>query len=181
LGGNSLGILSHPGKFDALFIPDAKLPKHRGDHIRTTALISQSGAYMITRMSRLYFLDPAYAISIGNQIDLTASDLLQFLNRRDEIKIVAFYMEGFLDLDGLSFAGAVKASVAMGKQVLFYKAGRTPEGMKASSGHTASIAGDYMVCEACISQAGAIVAKTFTGFEGLLRLAGCLYHKEVSG
>ncbi|MBU1565172.1 MAG: acetate--CoA ligase family protein [Proteobacteria bacterium] len=181
LGANSLGILSHPGCYDAMFIPDSKLPKNRGRHRRTLGLVSQSGAYMITRMSKLNFLDPAYAISIGNQIDLTAGDFLHFLNTRDELQTVAFYMEGFTDLDGLSFARAVSEAILQGKEVIFYKAGRTPEGKNALSGHTASIAGDYMVCESCIRQAGAMVAETFNVFEGLLRLSSGLHNKKVSG
>ena len=181
LGGNSLGVLSHPGKYDTMFIPDDKLPKHRGAHNRKSALISQSGAYMITRMSKLAFLDPAYAISIGNQIDLTAGDILSFLNTRKQIKIIASYMEGFEDMDGLVFATKVRQAVLLGKEILFYKAGRTAEGKTATSGHTASLAGDYMVCESCIQQAGAMVAKTFTGFEGLIRLAVTLHDKTISG
>lgn len=181
LGGNSLGILSHPGKYDTLFIPEAKLPKHRGDHVRNAALISQSGAYMITRMSKLSFLDPAYALSIGNQTDLTASDLLRFIKEIPEIRIIAVYMEGFADLDGLAFAKAVREAVVAGKEVLFYKAGRTPEGKSATSGHTASLAGDYMVCESCVRQAGALVAETFTEFEGFIRLASVFHEKKISG
>lgn len=181
VGGNSLGILSHPGRFDTLFIPEMKLAKSRGDHKRRTAFISQSGAYMITRMSRLSFLDPAYAISIGNQIDLTASDMIKYLNTLDEIEIISVYMEGFSDLDGLEFAKAVHQAVKKGKQILFYKAGRTPEGKTAMSSHTASIAGDYMVCDSCIEQAGAIVAETFTEFEGLLRLSCVLHNKAITG
>ncbi|MFH0781950.1 MAG: acetate--CoA ligase family protein [Pseudomonadota bacterium] len=181
LGANSLGILSHPGHYDAMFIPDSKLPKNRGKHRRTLGLVSQSGAYMITRMSKLSFLDPAYAISIGNQIDLTAGDFLQFLNGMDELQTVAFYMEGFTNLDGQSFARAVQEAILNGKEVIFYKAGRTPEGKSALSGHTASIAGDYMVCESCISQAGAMVAETFNIFEGLLRLSCTLHDKTLSG
>lgn len=181
LGANSLGILSHPGRYDAMFIPDSKLPKIRGSHRRTLGLVSQSGAYMITRMSKLIFLDPAYAISIGNQLDLTAGDFLHFLNGVDELQTVAFYMEGFTDLDGVSFARAVREAVARGKEIIFYKAGRTPEGKNALSGHTASIAGDYMVCESCIGQAGAMVAETFTVFEGLLRLSCTLHNKIISG
>jgi len=181
LGANSLGILSQPGKYDALFIPDAKLPKTRGDYGRTIGLVSQSGAYMITRMSTLNFLDPAYAISIGNQLDLTAGDFMHFLNKVKELKTLAFYMEGFADLDGLSFSQAVRTAVKSGKEVIFYKAGRTPEGKNALSGHTASIAGDYMVCESCISQAGAMVAETFNVFEGLLRLSCALYNKTICG
>ncbi len=80
-------------------------------------------------------------------------------------------MEGFSNLDGLIFAEAVKEAVPKGKEIIFYKAGRTPEGKSATSGHTASIAGDYMVCESCISQAGAMVAENFTIFEGLLLLS----------
>ncbi len=181
LGANSLGILSHPGHYDAMFIPDSKLPKNRGSHRRTLALVSQSGAYMITRMSKLDFLDPAYAVSIGNQIDLTAGDFLHFLNTVDELQTLAFYMEGFTDLDGQSFAQAVREAIPRGKEVIFYKAGRTPEGKSALSGHTASIAGDYMVCESCISQAGAMVAETFNVFEGLLRLSCTLHHKTITG
>ncbi|MFZ5571754.1 MAG: acetate--CoA ligase family protein [Thermodesulfobacteriota bacterium] len=181
VGGNSLGILSQPGKFDTFFIPDDKLPKHRGDHPRTSAFISQSGAYMITRMSKLNFLDPAYAVSIGNQIDMTAGDMLRFINRIDSIKTVASYMEGFRDLDGLNFARAIREAVRKGKDVIFYKAGRTPEGKTAMSSHTASLASDYMVCEACVRQAGAMVATTFTGFEGLFRLSSALGGKTISG
>jgi acyl-CoA synthetase (NDP forming) len=181
LGGNSLGVLSHPGKYDSLFIPEEKLPKIRGDHKRKSTLISQSGAYMITRMSRLSFLDPAYAISIGNQIDLTAGDIVKYINGKEEIKTICSYMEGFQYLDGLSYAKCVKNAVLNKKEVIFYKAGRTPEGKTATSGHTASLAGDYMVCESCISQAGAIVAKTFTGFEGLIRLSSTLHNKNITG
>jgi len=181
LGGNSLGILSHPGHYDAMFIPDSKLPKKRGNHLRRVALISQSGAYMITRMSKLAFLDPAYALSIGNQLDLTASDILRFMNDIDDIKTICFYMEGFTNLDGLTFAEAVRESIPKGKEIIFYKAGRTPEGKSATSGHTASIAGDYMVCESCISQAGAMVAENFTVFEGLLRLSNAFSSKTITG
>lgn len=181
LGANSLGILSHPGRYDAMFIPESKLPKNRGDHRRSLCLVSQSGAYMITRMSKLSFLDPAYAISIGNQIDLTAGDFLQYLNGVDEVQTIAFYIEGFSDLDGLSFARAIKEAIPRGKEVIFYKAGRTPEGKNALSGHTASIAGDYMVCESCVGQAGAMVAETFNVFEGLLRLACTLHNKVIRG
>jgi acyl-CoA synthetase (NDP forming) len=181
LGANSLGILSHPGRYDSMFIPDSKLPKDRGRHRRRSALVSQSGGYMITRMSKLSFLDPAYAVSIGNQIDLTAGDFMHFFGRMADMKTIAFYMEGFADFDGLEFAKAVREAVLTGKEIIFYKAGRTQEGKSAMSGHTASIAGNYMVCESCISQAGAMVAETFTVFEGLLRLSCALHDKTVSG
>ena len=41
------------------------------------AVISQSGAFMISRMSKMPRIEPRYAVSLGNQIDLTASDYLE--------------------------------------------------------------------------------------------------------
>lgn len=181
LGSNCLGVISHPGRYDTLFIPEEKLPKKRGDHLRNTAFISQSGAFMITRASKLAFIDPAYMISIGNQTDLTAGDILSYLADRDGIDILAVYMEGFNDLDGLRFCRAVRRAVNNGKEIVFYKAGRTPEGKSATAGHTASLAGDYMVCESCVQQAGAMVADNFTQFEDLFMLATRLHGKKVHG
>jgi hypothetical protein len=38
----------------------------------------------------------------------------------------------------------------------------------ATSGHTTSLAGDYMVCESCVRQPSGIVDHTFSQFEDLL-------------
>jgi acyl-CoA synthetase (NDP forming) len=181
LGGNSLGVLSRPGNYDALFIPESKLPKSKGEYRRKSAVVSQSGAYMITRMSRLSFLDPAYAVSVGNQVDLTAGDFLHYFKKVQDLETLAFYIEGFADFDGLRFSQGVRAAIPQGKEIIFYKAGRTAEGKTAMAGHTASIAGDYMVCESCVGQAGAFVAETFSEFEGLLCLSRALYHKKIRG
>jgi acyl-CoA synthetase (NDP forming) len=181
LGANSLGVVSHPGKYDTLFIPDAKLPKQRGEHERNAAFVSQSGAFMITRLSKRPELDPAYMISVGNQNDLTLGDMVHYLKSSPQIDVVAVYAEGFKDLDGLAFSKAVRQAVLAGKDVILYKAGRTAEGRTATSGHTASLAGDYMVCESCVRQAGGIVARDFSQFEDLLMLSQRLHHKRITG
>ncbi len=181
LGANCLGVISHPGKYDTLFIPDAKLPKLRGDHKRNAAFVSQSGAFMITRLSKRPELDPAYMISVGNQNDLTLGDIVNYLKDAPGIDVIAVYAEGFKNLDGLAFSRAVREAVIVGKDVIFYKAGRTPEGKTATSGHTASLAGDYMVCESCVRQAGGIVAQNFSQFEDLLMLSQRLHSKKING
>ncbi len=181
LGANCLGVISHPGKYDTLFIPEVKLPKQRGSHKRNAAFVSQSGAFMITRLSKCPEVDPAYMISIGNQNDLTLGDMLLYLKDEPEIDVIGIYAEGFQNIDGLSFTKAVKEAVVLGKDVIFYKAGRTPEGKTATTGHTASLAGDYMVCESCIRQAGGIVAQTFSQFEDLLMLSQRLHAKKIFG
>jgi acyl-CoA synthetase (NDP forming) len=181
LGSNCLGVVSHPGGYDTLFIPDEKLPKPRTVRPQNAAIISQSGAFMITRLSKCPQLDPHYLISIGNQTDLTLGDFLAYFCDASEIDTLAVYAEGFRDLDGLATAQAVRQAVGGGKEVIVYKAGRTPEGKSATSGHTASLAGDYMVCESCLRQAGAMVAQTFTQFEALCLLSERLHQKQVRG
>ena len=181
LGANSLGVLSHPGCFDTMFVPEEKAPKQRGKRPRNAAFISQSGAFMLTRISQRPELDPAYLISVGNQIDLTLGDLVSYLKDDPEIQVIGVYAEGFKDLDGLAFSRAVRAAVLAGKVVVFYKAGRTPEGKTATSGHTASLAGDYMVCESCVRQAGGIVAQNFTQFEDLFLLAQRAHGAKIRG
>ncbi|ABB37269.1 CoA-binding domain-containing protein [Oleidesulfovibrio alaskensis G20] len=181
LGANCMGVVSRPGRYDTWFIPEQKLPKDRSGTCHRAALVSQSGAFMLHRSSQCPELKPAYMISMGNQTDLTLGDMVTYFKDSDAVDVIAVYAEGFNDLDGLAFCRAVREAVIAGKEVVFYKAGRTPEGRSATSGHTASLAGDYMVCESCVRQAGAIVARTFTEFQELFLLAEKLYGKKVRG
>ena len=181
LGANCMGVISRPGGYDTWFIPEEKLPRDRDKPYRRAALVSQSGAFMLHRSSQCPELVPAYMISMGNQTDLTLGDMVSYFKDCDQVDVIAVYAEGFSDLDGLAFCRAVREAVMAGKEVVFYKAGRTPEGKSATSGHTASLAGDFMVCESCVRQAGAIVAQNFNQFQDLLLLAETLYGKKIRG
>jgi acyl-CoA synthetase (NDP forming) len=132
-------------------------------------------------MSNLETLDPAFAISLGNQIDLTVSDLVAALAGRDDVDTLGVYVEGFRELDGLELLRAIAAARAAGKEVVLYKAGRTAPGRSAAAGHTASVAGDYDVCQAAAAEAGAIVTDTFKELEQLVELSTCLHGKRVGG
>ena len=181
LGANCMGVISRPGDYDTWFIPAEKLQAARQTSWRRTAIVSQSGAFLLNRFSQAPEMSPAYLISMGNQTDLTLGDMMCHFISSDEADVIAVYAEGFKDLDGLRFAQAVREAVRNGKQVIFYKAGRTPEGKNATSGHTASLAGDYMVCENCIRQAGAIMARNFTEFQELILLAEAFRNDAVNG
>ncbi|WP_027177974.1 acetate--CoA ligase family protein [Maridesulfovibrio bastinii] len=182
VGANCLGIRSRSGRYDTIFIPPEKLGKKGSSTLgKRSAFISQSGAFLVTRVSKMSQIDPAYMISIGNQTDLTAGDFMEWCCKQDDLDVIAVYMEGFNDMDGLAFCRAVRKAVIAGKEVVFYKAGRTPEGRGATSGHTASVAGDYMVCESCVKQAGAMVADNFTQFMDLYLLANLFHGKKTYG
>jgi len=181
LGANCMGVISRPGRYDTWFIPEKKLPKQRGKNYHRAALLSQSGAFMLHRSHQCPQLNPAYMISMGNQTDLTLGDMVHFFKDSEAVDIIGVYAEGFSDLDGLEFCRAVRSAVLKGKEVIFYKAGRTPEGKAATSGHTASLAGDYMVCENCVQQAGAIISRNFTEFQDLFFLAETFHQKKING
>ena len=179
-GGNCLGIYSKPGRYDTTFIPGHKLSWPKADKANLV-FISQSGAYMICRMSKALGIEPLYAVSLGNQIDLTASDYLNYLKDDPKARVFALYIEGFRPGDGLALAEAARQARQAGKQVVVYKAGRSPEGRLATSSHTASVAGDYNVSRAVLEEAGVFVAETIFEFESALSVLSFLSDKVVRG
>ena len=179
LGANCLGVVSHPGAYDSWFIPLERLPKPQKKPERNSVMLSQSGAFMITRLSQNPWLDPRYMLALGNQTDLTHGDMLAYFCERPEIETIGIYVEGFKDLDGLDFARGVRKAVLNGKQVVVYKSGKTAPGAGGVMGHTASIAGGPTLFDSVVRQAGAIVAEDFTSFDDLFYIAGALHRKDI--
>ncbi len=168
-GGNCLGVRSLPGRYDTMFIPEYKLPVPSGE-ASPVAFVSQSGAFAVARMSSLGALNPRYAITLGNQMDLTVGDYLTYLKDDASLEVFAVYVEGFRPLDGLAFLAAAREITASGRTVILYRAGRTAAGARASASHTASIAGDYTVTRELASAAGVVLAESLSDFDELVRL-----------
>ncbi|MBN1241268.1 MAG: acetate--CoA ligase family protein [Spirochaetales bacterium] len=179
-GGNCLGIRSVPGRYNTLFIPEHKLPMPKGE-VAPIAVISQSGAFAICRVSKHPLVNPKYIITCGNQMDLTVGDYLERLAEDRELQIFAVYVEGFKPLDGEKTLRAVKRIVDSGRSVIFYRAGRTAAGAAASASHTASIAGDWPVTRALMAQAGAVVVETLDDFDDALSTFALLRGKKATG
>ncbi|MEJ5171364.1 MAG: acetate--CoA ligase family protein, partial [Fimbriimonadales bacterium] len=181
VGPNCMGVLSRIGRYDTFFIPEARLPLDWETEPTGLGIVSQSGAFVVGRLSKLPHLRPVAAVSIGNQMDVTVADALHVLAERPEVRTLAAYVEGFANYDGLDFLQAVRHARANGKSVVFYKAGRTDAGRTAAAGHTASLAGDYDVAVSAASRAGALVAESFAEFEMLLETATFLDSRRVTG
>ena len=180
-GANCLGIISHPGNYDSWFIPEERLPRTQKKAQRSAALISQSGAFLVTRLSKNPWLDPAYMVALGNQNDITHGDMVENFAANPDIHVIGTYVEGFKDLDGLALARAVREATMAGKQVVIYKAGQSAAGGRAAMGHTASIAGDYEVALSVLTQAGALVATDVSEFSDLFFISDCMRNKVVGG
>lgn len=172
-GGNCLGVISEPGHYDTMFIPAVKqgIAPRRGAPV---AMISQSGAFVVSKGSKLAGIARRYVISIGNQMDVTVGDYLTHLQGDEQVAVFAVYVEGFRPLDGHRFLEAARRITGAGRTVVMYAAGRTAAGAAASASHTAAVAGDYAVTRALARDAGVIVAESLEDFEDLVALASLL-------
>jgi len=180
VGGNCLGVVSKHA-YNTFFLPQYKLPFHDAPGDRLVA-VSQSGAYLVSLTSNLDgIVFPRASISYGNQIDLTAADFLEYFEMDPSVRVLAFYVEGFLPLDGARFAAIARRLTAAGRRVLVYKAGRTPLGARAAQSHTASLAGDWEVARALLEGAGAVVAVTLDMFEDNTKAFTMLADRLPSG
>lgn len=168
VGPNSLGVLSAELALDSLFIPPDKLTV-RLDSASPLAVLSQSGAFLITRIDGDEQLVLRAAFCVGNQLDLDIADLLACLADEPGIRVAGLYLEGF-DRGALArLARAARRFVEDGRRVVLYKAGRTSDGAKAAAGHTGALAGSYALEAAVLRRAGVTVAESFSVFSSALR------------
>jgi acyl-CoA synthetase (NDP forming) len=179
-GANCLGVRSVTGHYDATFIPQYKRPELPAESA-SLAIVAQSGAFMISRCSKLLGVNPRYMISVGNQVDLTVGDYLAFLESDSDVRTVACYIEGFRPGDGRQWLEAAARLTRAGREVIVYRAGRTPAGAKATVSHTAAIAGDYLAFRELAESTGVLVADALEDFDDLVRLHCYLEDKNVDG
>ncbi len=113
-------------------------------------LISQSGnlALDLDLLLRETGLGFSRLVSIGNQADLEAADLVRALAMHEPTRVIAVYLEDFRD--GRAFAGAAAEAVSAGKPVLLLAAGTTEAGGRSARSHTgAMVSGDLAIDAAC--------------------------------
>ena len=170
VGPNGLGLFSPDLGLNTFFIPEEKLPLNAQPG--PLALLSQSGAFLITRLSRRGELRLRAAVAIGNQMDLRCSDFLRGFATDPAVRVVGAYLEGFAPGDLQATAQAVRALRASGRRVLLYKGGRSQEGMAAASSHTGALAGDHALQASVLRRAGAILAERLEAFDAGLAWLG---------
>lgn len=121
------------------------------------AMISQSGALMATIFDRANALGLAFShcVSVGNQADLEAGDIVDYLITDPHTQVICSYVEGFKRPERV--AQLARAAHTAGKPWLMVKAGRTAAGERAALSHTASLAGSYAVLDALARDEGIVL------------------------
>ncbi len=119
------------------------------------AFLSQSGALCTSVLDYAEERHMGFSkfISFGNKADVNEIDLLEYLANDPTTDVIAMYLEDISD--GRRFIETVrKIFWETHKPMLCLKSGRTPEGAKAVSSHTGSLAGSDSVYDALLIQSG---------------------------
>ncbi|HEU4449000.1 MAG TPA: acetate--CoA ligase family protein [Gaiellaceae bacterium] len=117
-------------------------------------LISQSGnlALEIGLLAADFGLGFSRFVSLGNQADVEAAELVEAYAAHEPTRLIAVYLEDFRD--GRAFARAASAAVAAGKPVVLLAGGATEASARAARSHTGALASDLVAIEAAAVAAG---------------------------
>ena len=113
--------------------------------------ISQSGNVLLETGLLLedFGLGFSRAVSIGNQADLGATELVAALGEHEGTRVIGVYCEDFRD--GRAF---VEAARTAGKPVVLLTVGRTPAGVRAARSHTGALTSGRQAVEAACRAGG---------------------------
>jgi acyl-CoA synthetase (NDP forming) len=171
LGPNCLGIYN-PSRADTFFLPPERMVRPDPGSV---AVVSQSGGILVDQLIK--FQDEgiglSMGVSIGNKALIREIHLLDYLARDEKTDVIAFYIEGFSPNEGRLFAQAARECP---KPVIVMKAGKSAEGSRAVSSHTASLAGDYRIFSSALDQAGVVEAKNEFEFVAFCESLSCYTH-----
>jgi acyl-CoA synthetase (NDP forming) len=128
------------------------------------AMISHSGslANIIGRISENINVNFSKAVSLGNECDLKAADMLAYLGHDEDTEVIGAYLEGIRD--GRRFLDSLKYAASR-KPVIIWKVGLNEAGSRAAASHTAALTGTKQVWESVMRQTSAIPV---TGLEQFL-------------
>ncbi|MHA7838376.1 MAG: acetate--CoA ligase family protein, partial [bacterium] len=132
-------------------------------------MLSQSGALGLAVLDHAEELGLGLStfVSVGNKLDVTASDLIQYWEDDPDTDVLLLYLESFDD------AGELRrhaTRIARKKPIVVVKSGRTAAGERAASSHTAAVSGQDKVADAFLAQSGAIRVETLREMFGTLEL-----------
>ncbi len=170
LGPNCLGVFDAGAELE--LVPN---PLPAG----SIGLISQSGnvALEVGILAEEAGLGFSRFVSLGNQADIEAADLMRDLAQHDATKLIALYIEDFRD--GRAFAEAAGAAVGAGKPVVLLTIEHSEAAARAVRSHTGALASDARAIDAACRAAG--IERVRTPYELTHLAQGLLRGKRLRG
>lgn len=154
LGPNTLGLITAESEMNASFSAANILA---GD----IAFMSQSGAICTAMLdlANSRNLGFSHFVSIGNKIDITENDLLEYWLASEKVKVVGGYIEEFAD--GYDFVN-LKSKLGVEKPIVIMHPGVSAAAQSAMSSHTGSLAGSSAVISTSLKRAGITQVNTIS-------------------
>ncbi len=148
IGPNTFGIVNLHLPLNASFTPEFSLMEKGG-----ISFVSQSGgmSHLMAFLSLQDKVGFSKVIGLGNRCNVDFAEMVEYLVKDSQTKVIAMYMEG-IDHPKRLMEAAKKGNP--GKPILVYKVGRSPTSDKASQFHTGSLAGKHEIYESAFKQAG---------------------------
>jgi len=148
LGPNCMGLYDAAAELDLAtsdFVPGG------------LGVVSQSGnlAIELSLLGKDVGLGISRFVSIGNQADLEAAELVAALGEHEPTRLIAVYLEDFRD--GRAFA---RAAAEAGKPVVLLAGGQSAAGVRAARSHTGALVSDSIAVDAACSAAGIVRVST---------------------
>jgi len=167
IGPNCIGLIDNHLPIDTSFVTLPPPPK--GD----LALISQSGAVcgLIIDWAHEQGFGFSRLLSLGNQADISETDMLAGVVEDENTRVLAFYIESIRD--GRRFVEAAAQAVCS-KPLVAMHVGRSLSGQRAAASHTGALAGAEAAYQAAFHRAGILQAGTIEEmFDWAVALAAC--------
>jgi acetate---CoA ligase (ADP-forming) len=154
VGPNCMGVLNAAAdiRMNATFSSVFPAPGRVGFSSQSGAL----GLAILAAAERLGIGLSSFA-SVGNKLDISGNDLLQYWESDPDTDVILLYLESFGNPRKF---GRLARRIGRTKPIAAVKSGRTRAGSRAASSHTAALAAGDVAVEALFRQAGVIRTDT---------------------
>jgi acyl-CoA synthetase (NDP forming) len=151
VGPNCLGVADTGANLDLAFSAFEAGP---------LGLVSQSGnlALEIALIAGEAGLGFSRFVSVGNQADLEAAELIDALAQHEQTRVIAVYLEGFRD--GRAFVRAALRARELGKPVVLLTVGSSGAGARAALSHTGALVSKSVAIDAACAAGGILRVRT---------------------
>jgi len=183
VGPNCMGITKIDGDSDSeekggFFSGFGVFEKYKRGNI---AIVSQSGmlngGYFMHITQKYPEMGFRYSCSIGNKMDLSEIEFLEYFIDDPTVNVIAVYLESFRD--PRKFIELCKKAKSMPKKtIILVKGGLTSQGQKATLSHTGALAENSKLLEAIIKQSGVIQANSFDELFQFARTFSMIYDTD---
>jgi acetyl-CoA synthetase (ADP-forming) len=154
IGPNTFGIVNLHLPLNASFTPEFSLVEKGG-----ISFVSQSGgmSHLMAFLSLQDKVGFSKIIGLGNRCNVDFAEMVDYLIKDSQTKVIAMYMEG---IDHPKRLMEVSKRGNREKPILAYKVGRSSTSDKASRFHTGSLAGKHEIYESAFKQAGILTVES---------------------